>query len=433
MPDHLGADQRKIKEKEGEEKPIESLDEGDIELLKSYGAGMYAEAIKQTEEDIESTLKRVNGLSGIKESDTGLAQTALWDLAADRQSLMNDPSLAVARITRILDAATDDPRYMIHIRKTAKYLVDLDRDVAPTDFEEGMRVGVGHTRYEVKLPLPPRIDPTVSVMMVEDKPDVRYSDIGGCKEQTEKLKEVVETPLLDLDRFTKLGIDPPKGVLLYGPPGTGKTLCTRAVASRTDASFIRVIGSELIRRYVGEGARLVRELFQFARTKNAAIIFFDEVDAFGGTRHHDDAGGDHEVQRTMLELIHQLDGFDPHGCIKVIMATNRPDTLDPALLRLGCLDRKVEFSLPDLQGRARIFKIQMKSMSVAKDIRHELLARLCPNNTGADIKSVCTEAGMYAIRARRKCATEKDFLEAVNKVVKGYGKFSATPRYMSYN
>merc|ERR1712050_715447 len=229
------------------------------------------------------------------------------------------------------------------------------------------------------------------------------------------------------------GIDPPKGVLLYGPPGTGKTLTARAVANRTDACFICVIGSELVQRYVGEGARMVRELFEMARTKKACVIFFDEIDAVGGARGGDEAHGDNEVQRTMLEIVNQLDGFDARGNVKILMATNRPDTLDPALLRPGRLDRKIEFGLPDLEGRAHIFKIHSKTMSVEKDIRWDLLARLCPNSTGAEIRSVCTEAGMYAIRDRRKMATEKDFLEAVNKVIKSYAKFSSTPKYMTYN
>ena len=268
------------------------------------------------------------------------------------------------------------------------------------------------------------------MMTVEDKPDVTYNDLGGCKEQIEKIREVVEMPLLHPERFVQLGIDPPKGVLLYGNPGTGKTLCARAVANRTDACFIRVIGSELVQRYVGEGARMVRELFQLARTKKSCIIFFDEIDAVGGARFGE---GDSEVQRTMLEIVNQLDGFDSRGNIKVLMATNRPDTLDPALLRPGRLDRKIEFNLPDLEGRCQIFKINAKTMAFDKDIRYELIARLCPNSTGADIKSVCTEAGMFAIRARRKSVTEKDLMDAVDKVIKGYQKFSATSKYMVYN
>jgi 26S proteasome regulatory subunit T1 len=205
------------------------------------------------------------------------------------------------------------------------------------------------------------------------------------------------------------------------------------VANRTDACFIRVIGSELVQKYVGEGARMVRELFQMARSKKACIVFFDEVDAIGGARHDDGQGGDNEVQRTMLEIVNQLDGFDARGNVKVLMATNRPDTLDPALLRPGRMDRRVEFGVPDLEGRTEIFKIHSGNMNCDRDIRFELLARLCPNCTGADLRSVCTEAGMYAIRARRKTITEKDMLEAINKVIKGYAKFSATPKYMVYN
>jgi 26S proteasome regulatory subunit T1 len=351
-------------------------------------------------------------------------------------------------------------------------VVNLGERVSPTDIEEGMRVGVDRQKYSIQLPLPPKIDPSVTMMQVEEKPDVTYSDVGGCKEQIERLREVVEVPLLSPERFVNLGIDPPKGVMLYGPPGTGKTLCARAVANRTDATFIRVIGSELVQkyfppcscvlksvncRYVGEGARMVRELFEMARTKKACIIFFDEIDAIGGARFDDGAGGDNEVQRTMLELITQLDGFDPRGNIKVMFATNRPSTLDPALLRPGRIDRKVEFSLPDVEGRTHILKIHAKryvyhltpmlinSMSVERDIRFELISRLCPNSTGAELRSVCTEAGMFAIRfrllfyhvthnrARRKLATEKDFLESVNKVIKGNAKFNSTASYMIFN
>jgi len=211
-------------------------------------------------------------------------------------------------------------------------------------------------------------------------------------------------------------------------------LLVRAVANRTDACFIRVIGSELVQKYVGEGARMVRELFTMARSKKACIVFFDEIDAIGGARTGiDDSGGDNEVQRTMLQIVTELDGFDARGNIKVLMATNRPDTLDPALLRPGRLDRKVEFGLPDLDGRGHILKIHSKGMNCDRDIRFELIARLCPNTTGAELHSVCTEAGMFAIRSRRKSVNEKDFLDSVNKVVKGYKRFSSTPKYMVYN
>jgi 26S proteasome regulatory subunit T1 len=432
--DYLGKDQRSTKDADQKAaEPIRALDEAEIALLKSYGVGPYDKQIKKNEDDIQAILKRVNELAGIKESDTGLAPPALWDLAADKQILSAEQPLQVARCTKIINSGSDDAKYIINVKQFAKFVVDLHENVAPTDIEEGMRVGVDRNKYQIHIPLPPKIDPSVTMMQVEEKPDVTYSDVGGSKEQIDKLREVVETPLLHPEKFINLGIEPPKGVLMFGPPGTGKTLCARAVANRTDACFIRVIGSELVQKYVGEGARMVRELFEMARGKKACIIFFDEIDAIGGARFDDGAGGDNEVQRTMLELINQLDGFDARGNIKVLMATNRPDTLDPALMRPGRLDRKIEFGLPDLEGRAHIFKIHAKSMSVDRDIRYELLARLCPNSTGAEIRSVCTEAGMFAIRSRRKLATEKDFLEAINKVIKSYAKFSSTPKYMTYN
>jgi 26S proteasome regulatory subunit T1 len=429
------------------------LDEGDIALLKSYGLGPYATSIKKAEEEIKKHQQTVKDLIGIKESDTGLSPPSQWDLVGDKQMMNEEAPLQVARCTKIIAgedgendaAASNGPggvnsanaagnKYVINVKQIAKFVVGLGEKVAPTDIEEGMRVGVDRTKYSIQIPLPPKIDPTVSLMTVEDKPDVTYEDVGGAKDAMEKLREVLETPLLHPERFVALGIDPPKGILLYGPPGTGKTLSARAVANRTDACFIRVIGSELVQKYVGEGARMVRELFTMARSKRACIVFFDEIDAIGGARGGgDDNGNDNEVQRTMLQIVTELDGFDPRGNIKVLMATNRPDTLDPALLRPGRLDRKVEFGLPDLEGRGHILKIHSKRMNCDRDIRFELIARLCPNTTGAELHSVCTEAGMFSIRARRKSVSEKDFLDSVNKVVKGYKKFSSTPKYMVYN
>jgi len=240
MPDHLGDDMRKVKvdEKEKEEAEIKGnlhkkkflsshsslciiffidLDEGDIELLKTYGQGQYHKSIKAIEDDIQKAIKQVNELTGIKESDTGLAPPALWDLAADKQTLQNEQPLQVARCTKIINADSDDPKYIINVKQFAKFVVDLADSVAPTDIEEGMRVGVDRNKYQIHIPLPPKIDPTVTMMQVEDKPDVTYSDVGGCKEQIEKLREVVETPLLHPEKFVTLGIEPPKGVLLFGP------------------------------------------------------------------------------------------------------------------------------------------------------------------------------------------------------------------------
>lgn len=456
-------------EKKLDDKPEEkivALDDTDIQILKTYGQGPYSLALKKIESELKDIQKRIDEKMGVKESDTGLARPDMWDISADKQK-QGEHTLQVARCSKIIKAGStttgpggtasnpapeasssgsalnpqdgagagnpEGDKYVINIKQHAKYVVGLSDKVSPTDIEEGMRVGVDRTNYKICMPLPPKMDATVSLMEVEEKPDVTYDHIGGCKEQIEKLKEVVETPLLEPEKFVALGIDPPKGVLLFGPPGTGKTLCARAVANRTDATFIRVIGSELVQKYVGEGARLVRNIFELARSKKSCILFFDEVDAIGGARTDDGAGGDNEVQRTMLELIVQLDGFDARGAIKVLMATNRPDTLDPALMRPGRLDRKVEFGLPDLEGREQILKIHAKTMSVEPGIRFGLIARLCPNASGAELKSVATEAGMFAIRARRRVTTEKDWLDAVEKVIRQGQKFSSSSLYIQYN
>merc|ERR1711988_1827073 len=316
-------------EEKEKDKPIHVLDSQGIKLLTTFGVGPYAETIKTAEADIVKISKSVDDARGIKESDTGLAAPSTWDLVADKQVMQQENPLQVARCTKIINAETENAMYMINVKQIAKFVVALGDNVSPMDIEEGMRVGVDRSgKYQIQLPLPPKIDAAVSLMMVEEKPDVTYNDVGGSKEQIDKLREVVELPMLHPERFINLGIDPPKGVLLYGPPGTGKTLAARAVANRTDACFIRVIGSELVQKYVGEGARMVREIFQMART--------------------------------MLEIVTQLDGFDPRGNIKVLMATNRPDTLDPALLRPGRLDRKVEFGLPDLDAGTNIFQIHAK-------------------------------------------------------------------------
>ncbi|KAG1358869.1 putative 26S proteasome regulatory subunit 7 [Cocos nucifera] len=330
-----------------DEKNPRPLDEDDIALLKTYGLGPYSVSIKKVEKEIKEMAKKVNDLcgrslihvffnqmSGIKESDTGLAAPSQWDLVSDKQMMQEEQPLQifisskVARCTKIINPNTEDAKYVINVKQIAKFVVGLGDKVSPTDIEEGMRVGVDRNKYQIQIPLPPKIDPSVTMMTVEEKPDVTYNDVGGCKEQIEKMREVVELPMLHPEKFVKLGIDPPKGVLCYGPPGTGKTLLARAVANRTDACFIRVIGSELVQKYVGEGARMVRELFQMARSKKACIVFFDEVDAIGGARFDDGVGGDNEVQRTMLEIVNQLDGFDARGNIKVLMATNRVRRLD---------------------------------------------------------------------------------------------------------
>jgi len=325
-------------------------------------------------------------------------------------------------------------RVLVKVGSDGKYVVGLSPKVDVAQLKANTRVALRSDSYVLHKILPSKVDPLVSLMRVEAVPDANYDMVGGLDRQVKEMKEVIELPIKHPELFEALGISQPKGVIMYGPPGTGKTLLARAVAHHTDCCFIRVSGSELVQKYIGEGSRMVRDLFVMARQHAPSIIFMDEIDSIGGARTEGgSSGGDSEVQRTMLELLNQLDGFEPAQNIKVLMATNRPDTLDPALLRPGRLDRKIEFHLPDLAGRTNILAIHSRSLNCEKNIRWELIARLCPNTTGAELRSVCTEAGMFAIRARRKAVTEADMLEAVQKVIKGYAKFSATPKYMVYN
>ena len=280
------------------------LSEQDIKLFTRYGKGPYADKLKSVEGEIKELNQKITEMIGVKESDTGLALPAQWNPQQDAE-LAKQQRLCVARLTQIINPGTPEAKYVVSFKHMGKYVVGLHKDLAPTDVEEGMRVAcedphIVGSKISIMLPLPARIDPTVTMMQVEDKPDVTYNEIGGCKEQIEKIREVVEMPLLHPERFVTLGIDPPKGVLLYGPPGTGKTLTARAVANRTDSCFIRIVGSELVKKYVGEGARMVRELFAMARSKKSAIIFFDEVDSIGGARSGE---GSSENQRTMLEIV----------------------------------------------------------------------------------------------------------------------------------
>jgi proteasome regulatory subunit len=268
--------------------------------------------------------------------------------------------------------------------------------------------------------LPDPLDIYVKAMEVLESPKVSYSDIGGLDGQIREIRELIEFPLLKPELFEKVGIEPPKGVLLYGPPGCGKTLLAKAVASQTKATFIKVVASELVQKYIGEGARMVRELFQFARSKAPTIVFIDEIDAIGGRRADISVSGEREVQRTLLQLLSELDGFSARGDVKIIGATNRIDLLDPALLRPGRFDRVLEIPAPNQLGREAIFKIYIEKMNVSKiDVKE--LARITEGATGAEIKAICTEAGMFAIRENRDHIIKEDFLKAIEKILRRGG------------
>lgn len=273
--------------------------------------------------------------------------------------------------------------------------------------------------------LPEDSDPMVNVMKLEKAPTESYADIGGLDQQIQEIKEAVELPLTHPELYEEMGIKPPKGVILYGPPGTGKTLLAKAVANQTSATFLRVVGSELIQKYLGEGPKLVRELFKVAQDNSPSIVFIDEIDAIGLKRYDSQSGGEREIQRTMLELLNQLDGFDSQADVKVIMATNRIDSLDPALIRPGRIDRKIELPLPDVKTKRRIFNIHTGKMSLADDVDIEELIPAKNDLSGADIKAICTEAGLLALRERRMRVSGDDFRKAKEKVL--YQKTEGSP------
>jgi len=310
---------------------------------------------------------------------------------------------------------------LVKVNTEGKYVVELDKDVPAAELKPTVRVALRNDSYALHKILPNKVDALVSLMRVEKVPDSTYDMIGGLDRQIKEIREVIELPIKHPELFTALGIAQPKGVLLYGPPGTGKTLLARAVAHHTDCTFIRVSGSELVQKYIGEGSRMVRELFVMARENAPSIIFMDEIDSIGGTRMgggDGGGGGDSEVQRTMLELLNQLDGFEPSSQIKVLMCTNRIDILDPALLRPGRIDRKIEFPNPTESARVEILRIHSKRMNLTRGIDFTAIGGLLIKASGAEIKSVCTEAGMYALRERRVHVTQEDFMLACAKVMK---------------
>ncbi len=306
------------------------------------------------------------------------------------------------------------------VKSTAgpNFVVNSSQFVEPADLISGARVAMNQQSFAVIDVLPWEKDPAVVTMEVEERPTVSYSDIGGLEEQVQEIKETVELPLLHPELFDKVGIEPPKGVLLFGPPGTGKTLLAKAVAHETNSTFIRLIGSELVRKYIGEGARLVRELFKMAMEKAPSIIFIDELDAIGAKRTEASTSGDREVQRTLMQLLAEMDGFNARNNVRFIGATNRLDIIDHAMLRPGRFDRLIEVILPDIEARQSIYAIHTRNMNIDSEVKIKDLANLTEGASGADIKSICTEAGMFAIRENRDTVLKADFEHAIDKVMK---------------
>lgn len=325
-----------------------------------------------------------------------------------------------------LEEIIDDNHAIVSSAIGPEYYVPILSFVDKDLIEPGCTVLLKEKLMSVVGVLQDDTDPMVSVMKVDKAPLETYADIGGLEKQIQEIKESVELPLTHPELYEEIGITPPKGVILYGVPGTGKTLLAKAVANSTSASFLRVVGSELIQKYLGEGPKLVRELFKAAEEMAPSIIFIDEIDAVGTKRYDTTSGGEKDIQRTMLELLNQLDGFDSRGDVKVIMATNRIESLDPALIRPGRIDRKIEFPLPDVKTKRKIFQIHTSKMTLAPDVNLEEFIMTKDDLSGADIKAICTEAGMMALRERRMRVTQADFRKAKENVL--YRKKETVPQ-----
>ncbi|MFX1410605.1 MAG: proteasome-activating nucleotidase [Promethearchaeota archaeon] len=328
---------------------------------------------------------------------------------------LREPPLVSATIIDFLD---DKGRAIVKSSTGPSFVVNASRKVRNEKLTPGMRVALNQRTFAIMEILPTKLDPFVKGMEVIDSiPDISYADVGGLEEQMQEVRETVELPLKKPELFKKIGIEPPKGVLLYGAPGTGKTLLAKAVAHETEATFIRIIGSELVQKFIGEGARLVREIFNLAKDKAPTILFIDELDAIGSQRLKIATSGDREVQRTLMQLLSELDGFEQRGDVKIIGATNRVDILDPALLRPGRFDRMINFPIPDEEARNAIFKIHARGLNTEENIDFKRLVNLTEGATGADIKAICTEAGMFAIRKDAENIIFDDFLDAISKVM----------------
>ncbi|MGB5100800.1 MAG: proteasome-activating nucleotidase [Methanothrix sp.] len=310
----------------------------------------------------------------------------------------------------------DENRVIVKSSTGPRFVVNLSQFIEE-EIKPGAQVGLNQQSFAVMCVLPSPRDPAVFGMEIEEAPDVHFSQIGGLDTQISEIREIVELPLKRPDLFTAVGIEPPKGVLLHGPPGTGKTILAKAVAQSTDATFLRVVGSEFVQKYIGEGARLVRELFELAKSKSPAIIFIDELDAIGARRMDGATSGDREVQRTLMQILAEMDGFDARGEVKLIAATNRLDMLDPALLRPGRFDRIIEIPMPSREAREAILKIHTSGMSLDQDVNLKLISDMAEGSSGADLKSLSTEAGMYAIREERTIVYQSDFEGAAVKIL----------------
>ncbi|KAI9723887.1 MAG: ATPase of 26S proteasome regulatory subunit 4 [Chrysothrix sp. TS-e1954] len=348
---------------------------------------------------------------------TADGDSAALDRNADERTKVDDMRGSPMGVGN-LEEMIDDDHAIVSSATGPEYYVGIMSFVDKDLLEPGASILLHHKTVSVVGVLTDDADPIVSVMKLDKAPTESYADIGGLEQQIQEVREAVELPLLHPELYEEMGIKPPKGVILYGGPGTGKTLLAKAVANQTSATFLRIVGSELIQKYLGDGPRLVRQIFQVAAEHAPSIVFIDEIDAIGTKRYESTSGGEREVQRTMLELLNQLDGFDDRGDVKVVMATNKIETLDPALIRPGRIDRKILFENPDENTKKKIFSLHTSKMSLGDDVELAEFVSQKDDLSGADIKAICSEAGLRALRERRMRVMMADFRSARDNVMK---------------
>jgi len=346
-------------------------------------------------------------MNGVEEENRLLKQT-VQSLKMELDRLQATPLLMSEVVT------TSDDQAVIRLPNGNSFLVNVSKDVGKIRPGDQVLVEQKNLNIIRKYYTSRKFD--VEKYVIIEKPNVDWQAVGGLDKEIEEIKEVIELPLKEPELFKKVGITPPKGVLLYGPPGTGKTLLAKAVASSTNSTFIEIVGSELVQKFIGEGAKLVKEIFEIAKHKAPAIIFIDELDAIAATRIEVGTSGEREVQRTFMQLLAEIDGFKPLGNVKIIGCTNRRDILDPAILRPGRLDRLIKIDIPKKESRLKILQIHVKNMNLTKDVSLERINDLMEGFSGAEIKAVCTEAGYVAIRQRKSKVTHSDFEHGVKRV-----------------
>jgi 26S proteasome regulatory subunit T4 len=376
-----------------------------------------AENLQQREQALRGYVTKVKEhhdlnekLRNLREQNRAIAKD--FETSEDHLKALQSVGQIIGEVLKHLG----EDKYIVKASSGPRYVVTCKEKLDRAKLTNGVRVALDMTTLTIMRVLPREVDPLVFNMLHESPGKVSYNEVGGLHEQIRGMREVIELPLTNPELFKRVGIKTPKGVLLYGPPGTGKTLLARAMAHNVQANFLKVVASAIVDKYIGESARIIREMFGYAKENQPCIIFMDEVDAIGGKRFGQGTSADREIQRTLMELLNQLDGFDELGQVKVIMATNRPDTLDPALLRPGRLDRKIEIPLPNETARFDIIKIHASKLTKHGEIDYDAIVRLSDGFNGADLRNICTEAGMFAIRAERDFVIQEDFMKAVRKL-----------------